>query len=137
VRMGFGLDDVDAIAEGVVNEAAPHAWVAVVPLDRRAVGADARRELIETAYPQCRMSLRRRTEVGIYAQAQLDVAGPEPGAAVRGRRGRRLHLAEAEDAGVELASAVLAAWRHGEQDVVDGGGSHGYTREARTVTWPG
>src|SRR5690554_1907769 len=126
--MGFGLDELDAVAEGVVNEAAPHARVAVVPLDRRAVGADARRELIEAAYPQCRMCLRRRTEVGVRAQVQLDVAGPEPGAAVRGQGGRLLHLAEAEDAGVELTSAVLAAWRHGEQDVVDGSGSHDCTR---------
>ena len=70
------------------------------------------------------MRLAGRAKLRVDAEMHLQLAVLEPRAAPPGE-GRRLRdLGNLQQAGVELAGAVLAALRHGELDVVEAHDRH-------------
>jgi hypothetical protein len=118
------LEQLDAIAERVVNVGAVVACEQVVGLRRVSGGfeaGDERRQIIDE---QSRMRLLRGTEVVFDAEVKFEGADLEPETAAFIQSGRLGDFREAEEIAVERAALFFFAVRHRKLDVVDGGGGH-------------
>lgn len=119
-----GLQQLDAVAEGVGDVGAVEAGKGLVASDRESgIGAEGDHGL-QVADEESGMGLFRGTEVVFDAEVQLGGAGVEPDAAAGGEVGRLHALLEAEDSGVEGAGVVFTAAGHGQLDVMEGFDGH-------------
>ena len=130
------LDDLEAIAERVVNKEAPQAFDGAVGSRLVRCGSAARRDRIEIIDLERDMGFLGRPEVGVDAEVELRVAKFEPGPTTRSKRGRLRYLPQPEDVAVEMARIGLTRGRYRELNVIDAKGWHFRIRDGDAL-WSG
>ena len=118
------LEQLDAVAERVVDVALPEAVDAVAVADVDPGGRQAVAERVEIVDEQRGVGLAGRTEVGLDAEVHLDRSVVEPAAAARREVGRLGDVRDAEEPVVERDRRVLLARRHRQLDVIDRADRH-------------
>src|SRR5579862_29472 len=106
------FQQLNAIAEGIVNVNPAVAFQRLVGAGREAGSFKPRREARQVVDEKGRMRLARGTKIGFDAEVDLHAVVDEPAPAAPGKIGRLGNLREAEDALIEPARGLLAARRH-------------------------
>jgi len=119
-----GLEELDAIAEGVVNEDPCAAVDRAVFTERVARRSKLLRERAQPRHDQTGMRLTSGTELRIDAQMDLELPALEPTPTPLGKIRRLRHLRNAEDPLIEVACPGLTARGHRKLDMIDSGDRH-------------
>src|SRR5207247_6848510 len=114
VRLGGGLEELEAIAEGVARVDAGVAGQRLVIDDDMAGAAQTRDELGQPIDEEAWMSLARGPEICFHTE--MDLHGPvfEPHAPALRELGRLHDLRKPEESRIESPGLLLAACGHGQ-----------------------
>lgn len=113
------MEQLDAVAERVMDIEAAHPGIAVIPLDVHTRGGTSRADRFDVVDPQRRMRLPSWPKVSINAQVELRTPDAEPYAAGGLERFGLRNLLQTKNADVESTSENLGLWRNGDLYVVE------------------
>src|SRR5215475_14085574 len=120
----FRLDELEAVAERIVDEDARIAGQRLVLGDLAAVVSRPYDEALKVAHHEGRVRLAGRLKILLHAEVNLDRAVGEPGTAARGERWRLHLLLELQHVDIEGTRRCFLARRHGDEDVIDADDAH-------------
>ena len=122
----MGLDELDAIAEGVGSkgpiETRNGLRVVLHLATRGSQRFEKRREITDE---KCRMRFPGRAKIGLDAEVQLQMATLEPGAATGSEIRRLGDFGQPEKLAVKPAHQRLTPSGHGQLNVIDAVNGHG------------